>query len=179
MTPRSGGILAVTLAAAVVQAQSAPSPSPSSAPAACSSAEFRQFDFWIGEWDVVNEKGEPAGRNRIESALGGCVLQEHWEGVGGSRGTSLNVYDAAFSRWHQTWVDGRGGLLELDGGLVGGAMVLSGSRPSEKEKGKTVRHRITWTPLAPDRVRQLWESSSNGGTKWEVLFDGTYKKRRG
>src|ERR1700739_35981 len=41
--------------------------------------EYRQFDFWIGEWSVVTAKGEmPAGDSRIELALGDCVIVENW-----------------------------------------------------------------------------------------------------
>jgi ketosteroid isomerase-like protein len=82
---------------------------------ACSGAEHRQFDFWIGDWDV-QAKGELAGRNRIEAILGGCALLESWEGVSGGRGVSLNAYAAGDGRWHQTWVDAQGARLELAGG---------------------------------------------------------------
>lgn len=43
-----------------------------------------QFDFWVGEWDVI-VKGKPAGVNRIEKILNGCVLQENWKGPGEER----------------------------------------------------------------------------------------------
>jgi tetratricopeptide (TPR) repeat protein len=39
----------------------------------------RQFDFWIGEWDVVTAEGaNPAGTSKIELILGDCVIQENW-----------------------------------------------------------------------------------------------------
>ena len=34
--------------------------------------------------------------------------------------------------------------------------------------------RITWSKNADGTVRQLWESSTDGGTTWTVAFDGTY-----
>ena len=37
--------------------------------------------------------------------------------------------------------------------------------------------RITWERLPDGRVRQLWESSKDGGTTWTVAFDGYYAKR--
>jgi tetratricopeptide (TPR) repeat protein len=38
----------------------------------------RQFDFWVGEWDVVTAEGaNPAGSSRIELILGDCVIQEN------------------------------------------------------------------------------------------------------
>jgi hypothetical protein len=142
---------------------------------ACAAAEFHQFDFWIGAWDVSRPDGARAGRSRVEPILDGCVLRERWTGARGSRGTSYNIYDAPRRRWHQTWVDDQGTLLVLEGGFSHGTMVLEGV--STDSSGARQRQRITWRETAPGRVRQLWESSVNGGTTWSVVFDGRYVKR--
>ena len=34
--------------------------------AACDSSAFRQFDFWLGEWQVRTPDGKLVGTNRIE-----------------------------------------------------------------------------------------------------------------
>lgn len=147
------------------------------APSACATAEYRQFDFWIGEWEV-SANGAPAGTNSIRSVHGGCALMENWQGTGagGISGSSFNIYDRATGRWHQSWVDASGNLLLLDGGLVEGQMVLGGTRPAQDGAG-LVEHRIRWTPNADGTVRQLWEASRDGGDNWTVLFDGLYRKR--
>ena len=31
----------------------------------CDAPEFRQFDFWLGEWTVTKPDGQLAGTNRI------------------------------------------------------------------------------------------------------------------
>jgi hypothetical protein len=142
----------------------------------CSDAAHRQFDFWVGTWVVHNRANKQlAGTNTVTRLLDGCVVQEHWSGVHGGRGTSLNTYDAASKRWHQTWVDNQGGLLVLDGAFTGGAMVLSGTMTGQD--GKPVLHRITWTPLPGGAVRQEWVSSQDGGHHWSVVFDGIYTRR--
>ena len=140
----------------------------------CASPEHRQFDFWLGEWNVTSN-GSPAGTNRIVLTQGGCVLQENWHGAGpgGITGTSFNIYDRERQVWHQTWVDASGTLLLLDGGIVDGSMVLEGERPAPAGKGN-VRHRIAWTPGEDGTVRQLWEASQDGGANWSVIFDGLY-----
>ena len=127
---------------------------------ACSAGEYRQFDFWIGDWDVT-AGDQPAGTNSIHPINGGCALQENWQGAGqgGIVGTSFNIYDQATGRWHQTWVDSSGTLLQLDGGLIDGVMVLSGERPARDGNGM-VMHRISWTPNPDGTVRQLWEAST-------------------
>ena len=147
-----------------------PSPPP------CSAPEHRQFDFWMGEWDVRDAAGKIVGRNRIERVHKGCGLEENWAGAGGFSGTSLNAYDSDRKQWHQTWVDSSGGLLRLDGGIVDGRMVLSGSTADADAAGKVALQRITWTPLPDGRVRQLWESSIDAGRTWAVAFDGFYAK---
>ena len=150
---------------------------PNAKPPACAASEYRQFDFWHGDWDVRDASGKIVGRNRIVPVQGGCALQENWTGAGGVSGTSLNIYDNDRKRWHQTWVDSTGGLLQLDGGIVNGAMVLRGESVSTDAPSKTALQRITWTPQPDGRVRQLWESSTDSGKTWSVVFDGIYSKR--
>jgi hypothetical protein len=149
---------------------------PTAAPKACAASEHRQFDFWIGEWEVTTPRGAPAGRNRIESILDGCVLRESWAGAKGGSGNSYNAYDRQSGRWHQTWVDNRGLVLRLDGSFADGKMVLSGD--TRDSSGARVLNRITWQQTAPGAVRQLWETSRDGGRTWSVAFDGRYRKRR-
>lgn len=142
----------------------------------CVAPEYRQFDFWAGSWSVTNPAGKVAGTNRIEAILGGCVLQEHWRSANGGDGTSLNMWNAADSTWRQVWMDAGGNLLELQGKLVGKEMVLSGTRPTPGQGGGLTTDRVTWTPLPNGTVRQLWESSTDGGTTWTTAFDGTYAR---
>lgn len=151
----------------------APAQGPASPPA-CAAPEHRQFDFWIGTWDVTLPNGKVAGTNRIEPILGGCALRESWTGASGGAGTSYNVYDRSRKVWHQTWVDARGNLLQLEGGFAGGRMTLQGE--TVDSTGSKEQQRIVWTPIAAGEVRQLWESSRDGAT-WTVVFDGRYRKR--
>lgn len=144
-----------------------------STPAPCSSPEHRQFDFWLGDWEVRGPAGKLAGTNRITRAFGGCVLHEHYDTGRGYSGASFNIYDTGRRKWHQSWVDTSGALLQLDGGLVDGKMVLEGEVTNAN--GSKTRHRITWTPNADGSVRQLWESTDAAGA-WTVAFDGRYTK---
>ena len=143
----------------------------------CSTPEYRQFDFWLGEWNVFGPKGAQVGTNRIERQFDGCVVQENWVGAGGGVGSSFNTYSPATKQWHQTWVDNQGTLLLLDGAFKDGAMTLSGQVPGPN--GKTTLHRVRWSLIGgdPNRVRQLWESSTDGGKTWSVAFDGTYVRK--
>lgn len=144
-------------------------------PGACSTLAHRQFDFWAGDWVVTDPTGKPAGTNRIDLELDGCVLHENWVGAKGMRGQSLNYYDPARKTWTQSWIGSDGGSLILTGGWNGSSMVLEGTAPGSD--GKPAKQRITWTPRPDGTVRQHWESSADGGRKWTTVFDGVYAKR--
>ena len=147
------------------------------APPACAAAEYHQFDFWVGDWTVTTPQGALAGTNRIERTVDGCVLQEHWVGSQGGSGTSLNMWVAADKRWHQVWMDASGSMLELKGALEGSNMVMSGEHATAGASGGVTIERITWTPQPGGSVRQLWESSKDGGATWTTQFDGVYVRK--
>jgi hypothetical protein len=146
-------------------------------PAPCTRPEFRQFDFWIGAWDVAQPDGKLVGSNRIEKILGGCVLQESWRSTDGqSQGHSFNIYGRD-GRWHQTWVDNQGLLLQLAGGLdAEGRMVMS-QQLTRPRDGKRVLHEIAWTPLASGQVKQHWRVSEDAGKTWQDVFVGIYRRK--
>lgn len=140
----------------------------------CDAPEYRQFDFWLGEWDVQGAAGKMAGSNSITRELGDCVLHEHYTTPGGYAGESLNTYDAGRGVWHQTWVDNAGTLLLLQGGLRDGNMVMEGTTTGPD--GQVKQHRITWTPNPDGSVRQLWETAAADGA-WTTAFDGHYTRK--
>lgn len=169
--------MALLAAGAVAAQQPAETAVASARPPACASVQHRQFDFWLGEWEVRNAAGKLAGENRITRVQGGCALLEEWRGAGGVTGMSLNIYDADRKRWHQTWVDNTGGLLVLDGEFSDGRMVLAGEALSDDVPPRKTLQRITWTPQG-DGVRQVWETSADGGRTWTLVFDGRYARRK-
>jgi hypothetical protein len=180
------------LFAAVVYFLTAQAPAPPTAPKPfdCSAPQHRQFDFWVGEWDVVpnpdtappNAPPQPAGRkpasNVVHTAHQGCVVVENWDdGVGGT-GQSFNLYDRVKQRWQQTWVDSSGGLHEYWGELRGGNMVFMGEVPFGPAQKVAARRtvRLTFFPLGPNKVRQFSENLNADGT-WSVNYDLIYTRR--
>jgi hypothetical protein len=168
---------AALAALVVVPGGNAVAQAAAAAPPACQSAEHRQFDFWIGEWEVFLPNGSKAGDNRIESIGAGCALLENWSGRGGFSGKSLNSYDGDDKRWHQSWVDSSGSRLELAGVFADKRMVLA-SAPAAAGSAPGAIQRIAWSVNDDGSVRQLWESSADGGKTWTVQFDGRYVRRK-
>lgn len=171
-------LLLVLLAAAPAAAQPpAPAAEPAATkPAACASREHRQFDFWLGAWDVY-----PAGSNKmiahslIQSLYGGCGIRENWMPLEGEGGGSLNNYDTPSGKWHQSWIDSAGTRVEYEGGMVGERMILTGEAKSGPSAGKGLLMRMTFTPMPNGNVRQLGEQSADGGQSWQPLYDFIYK----
>lgn len=140
----------------------------------CTTAEHQQFDFWLGDWDVT-ANNKPAGENRISKVFGGCALAENWTSASSNfSGGSYNIYDQSRKRWHQSWVDSSGTLLQLEGGLVSGVMVLQGV--TTDKNGKPIQQRISWSQNPDGSVRQLWQSRIENNN-WQTVFDGHYRRK--
>ena len=131
--------------------------------------ENRQFDFWIGEWNVETTTGQKAGTSRVERILNGCALLENWSG--GGDGKSLNIYNVNRKQWQQFWVDASGEVHEYAGGLVNGEMRFEG--PAADHEGNRTMRRMTFTQLDGGRVRQKGEVSGDG-KNWSVEYELIY-----
>jgi len=95
----------------------------------CATGHARDFDFWLGEWQVVNPAGVTTANSRIAGALDGCAVLEFWFPIGGIPGRSLNGYDADEGVWRQTWVPAAGRPFRMAGGLdAQGVMRMTGTR---------------------------------------------------
>jgi len=177
--------LALALALQTAAAQpAAPAPKPFD----CTAPEYRQFDFWAGDWDVtLNPETRPAGaaqppgppgHNVVTKIQDGCVILETWDDRRGGTGQSFNIYDRVMKRWHQTWVDNSGSLHSYWGELKDGSMVYVGDvplGPAARFQGRrTIR--VTFTPRGPDGMRQFSEALMSDGT-WSVNYDLVYTRR--
>ena len=141
----------------------APPPAPATvAPAqpACTAAEHRQFDFWIGEWDV-QVSGQPAGSNSVQLILSDCVIMENWSGAGGNFGARgseglrkgfrrLVTKQARMQLRQSAFED-----LQVARGLLRRQAIVGGVRgrnEEEKQQAEESFHclpRPRWRPAAP------------------------------
>lgn len=144
----------------------------------CTAApEFRQFDFWIGEWDVVsNGSNQPAGKSSVQLMLGECVIFENWTGALGVSGKSFNIYNTAEKKWRQTWVDDRGSFTEYAGEFKDDRLEYLAD--SASPNGQAQKLRMTFFKQGPDRVRQFGEVSTDDGKTWSTQYDLIYNRRK-
>jgi hypothetical protein len=142
---------------------------------------YRQFDYWLGTWDVrpngAAPDTAPPASNVITKVHNGCVILESWTAPG-QTGQSFNIYDRVERKWHQTWVDSTGGLHEYWGELRDGNMVYEGDIPAPPGSGGgRVRTRLTFFRQADGSIRQYAERTADGGKTWAVVYDLLYTKR--
>lgn len=142
--------------------------------------ENRQFDFWVGEWDVVTtDEDAPAGTSHIERTIGDCVIWENWTSRGntGYAGKSYNIYNADLKRWEQLWVDNQGGMIHFFGCLANGVMDFYTDDIPQSDGTRLKRH-LQFFNLGPDTVRQFSQGSTNDGKAWTVEYDFTYRRKK-
>jgi hypothetical protein len=140
---------------------------------------YRQFDYWLGTWDVRPNgapPGTPPATNAVTRIHNGCVILESWDAPG-QTGQSFNIYDRVAGKWHQTWVDSTGGLHEYWGGLVDGNMTYEGDIPAPRGRSGRMHVRLTFFKRPDGTVRQLSERTADGGKTWQVNYDLIYTKR--
>ena len=136
--------------------------------------EYREFDFWIGEWAPQNVQGVTVGTSSIQLILGSCIIFENWN-TPVSSGKSFNLFDARDGRWHQTWVDARGTMTHYVGGSQNGQMVLVSDSTTN---GKRTLAKMTYSKLPDGSVRQHGESSIDDGKTWTTTFDFKYVRAK-
>jgi hypothetical protein len=168
-------------AQSAAQPQSAPTPTQAAPQPACSGAEARQLDFWIGDWELSwpnpAKPGEILrGQNRVTRELDGCVIEENFSGTPAIplRGRSLSTYNNG--KWRQTWVDNQAGYIDLAGEFSNGQMVLA--REITLPNGNQVRQRMVFKNIKPDSLDWSWERSTDGGKTWQIVWPIHYERIR-
>jgi hypothetical protein len=135
----------------------------------CDQPAYRQFDFWIGDWNAYDiATGKKDAHVKVERILDGCVLHEDYQATNGHQGQSFSIYDASRKLWHQTWVTNDGRLLEIEGTFTDGEMVLTGTDLTSD--GRQQQARGIWKPVK-GAVRETGTTSLDGGKTWQPWFD--------
>lgn len=139
---------------------------------------YRQFDFWIGEWEVFTTKGVKGGDSKVERALDSCLIVENWKSVQNNyQGKSYNTFNTNKSKWQQYWVDNAGGVTEYsDGHYENNKMILQTDNLKQPD-GSFKILRMTFYSINMNKVRQHGERSIDGGKTWNTDFDLEYRRK--
>ncbi|MBA2681611.1 MAG: DUF1579 family protein [Ktedonobacteraceae bacterium] len=135
----------------------------------------RQFDFWLGEWDLTWADGG-RGTNSIQAILDGHVILENFDAdpAGSFRGMSFSVYDPAQNQWQQTWVDNQGGYLDLVGTYQNDTMILTRQAMTA---GKAVMQRMIFYNISTSQLDWDWQRSEDEGRTWKTLWHIHYQRK--
>jgi Protein of unknown function (DUF1579) len=157
------------LLVSAAMSQTTPSAVVTPEPPACSAPEFRQLDFWLGDWhvrwDATKDMEAGSGTNTVTQVLGGCVVQEDFVGgpsTGGLVGRSVSTFHAQTRRWRQTWVDNQGGHFALVGGPEGQRFVLTASGAV----GAVPAQRMVFEDITERSLIWRWQTTADAGTTW-------------
>ena len=170
-------MLATIFLAIAVQSAAPPA---TAGPAGCSSPESRQWDFWVGSWEVrPNGANKVIAHSLVEKKYSGCAIRENWMPLGrelDGGGGSLSFYDPGRKQWRQVWIDSTGTRVDLDGSFKQGVMSIVGDWANFIEPGKNALVTMRYQLLASGEVRQWSEVSTDGGKTWAPGFDFLYRR---
>ena len=153
----------------------------------CNSAEARQFDFWIGNWNIdqkiIQKDGtwlETKARDSVFSILKGCAIEEHWNGDvqffwAGMKepkpleGFSIRYYDTSEKKWHIKWMDNFN--PKLGDGMTGNFKNGKGQffHENTTEKGTQIS-RITFSDITENSVHWDLSLSRDNGKTWTTIW---------
>ena len=150
----------------------------------CDTAEGRQLDFWLGEWDLTWEGGQagvPEGEtgratNVVTRVLDDCIIQERFS-MPGYEGTSVSTFKRTTGQWHQTWVDSHGGYIALTGAYADGQMELR-TEPFPNKAGNEQINRMLFTDITENSLLWRWQRSIDGGATWEDVWVIDYSRKQ-
>ena len=150
-------------------------PAPIKPSPGCNVPDYRQLDFWLGDWDTFDpgDSATSVARAHVDLIAAGCAVHELYEQTDGLVGDSILSFDPVRKLWQQTWVTNYGSLMVIAGGFKEGVLTLEGTM--HFRNGTSLPQRVTWK-AADGGVRESSVVSKDGGKTWEPAFDVLFLK---
>lgn len=146
----------------------------------CDAPEYRQMDFWTGEWDLSWQAADGTtrtGTNVIsKTPFGNCVITEDFDGAPGNtlKGRSVSTYSRPHGKWRQTWVDNQGSYFSLHGGLQeDGRFILEMDRLNDRGPYS----RMVFEEIKPDSLTWRWQGKTEAESDWADRWVINYRRR--
>jgi hypothetical protein len=151
-------------------------------------AEASQFDFLVGQWDLVVEPqvsslaarmhGVPmlTGSWKAWRALDGWAVEDELRIVdeaGNPRALTLfvRVWDAEAGRWRASATDAYSATVSLSLASLRGTVMESASQaPTTDREGRAYAARSRFVDVTPTSFTYVQERSYDGGREWEVTL---------
>lgn len=160
----------------------------------CAEPAHREFDFWLGEWEVRQEILRPDGswielpaRSTVRRVAGGCALAEEWRGdvlffwegmdaPAPLHGLSVRAFDPEAGLWRVWWLDSRRPDFgsPFEGRFEGGEGVFL--REGVTADGARLLTRIRFHDAGADSVRWELAVSRDAGSSWSTLWRMRFRR---
>jgi len=148
-------------------------------PPACSSEEFRQLDFWVGDWHASWDNGDGTtgtGENHITGdEFGDCVIYERFS-TDNFVGMSVSTFHVGPNVWRQSWVDNAGSYYALVGGPAeegdGYDFMVENTRIAETAPYR----RMIWQDVTEDSFVWRWQGRTDAAEDWADLWVINYTR---
>lgn len=134
--------------------------------------KYGELNFWVGEWQVTDAKGQKLGASVVRKTEGGKLITESWTSAGGFTGTHFFYVDPGDKRWKLNWVDSSGDVKRACGAMKDGTLRFEGELVSSGD-GKSVPFRGALQPQEDGRVKLTEELASDGKT-WRVYAESYF-----
>ncbi|MEJ2218587.1 MAG: hypothetical protein P8099_18510 [Gemmatimonadota bacterium] len=176
-------ILALTVATGAARTTDAHAQTPCGGP-------HRQFDFWLGDWNVRNHNLLPnrtpqnfdgSATDRVYAVVDGCAVVENWQGEAFGRfirGFSVRAYDPAAHTWTVALLWPMQGSLrwgEFHGGFSAGRGDFLSRRVNVN--GDTTIVRLSFLNIGTDSLQWQNGTSTDGGRTWTSSWRMDFHKR--
>jgi hypothetical protein len=152
----------------------------------------RDFDFWMGSWDVRNRllRARLQGSDEWDEFASTVVARPILDGLGnedefrtahggGFVAMSFRFFDPGSRRWSIYWADARRSGL-LDPPVIGGFACDTGVFEGEDTfEGRPILVRFVWSDTATPTPRWEQSFSDDGGETWETNWIMDFTRREG
>ena len=137
------------------------------------SVETRQLDYWLGSWTMG--KGADRSTSKVSLSLDKCVFVERWENGKGHVAEKMVAYSPEDKNWYGMFADNEGRVhVFLDGKVTSDLAEFHG--PSRGPNGEAVLNRLKIIRVAPDKVEEVWEKSTDKGSTWTTAYRAQYSR---
>lgn len=141
----------------------------------------KDFDFWIGKWDVKMSVApnweEKTGHDEVSYLLNGRLIEEVFtKGFGDKSNFQRGylTYVVRDKKWKHTIYDEKWGEYTFEGNKVGDKMVLQ-SLETDTRPGM---RRETFSNISKDGFTYLWEGSYDKGKTWQEEWKVVYTRKQ-
>jgi len=147
-----------------------------SAPEPCAtSSAGRQLDFWLGDWSITAPGSSGSSTSKVYLTLDKCLLVERSDGERGHSGENVFAYSADDKGWRGMFADNMGRVhVFSEGHVASGVAEFDGTNLGPN--GETVLDKVRVIRIAPNKVAQTWQKSTDNGATWMTVFRGEYTR---